>query len=258
MAQAGDTVTYTFSDGTSVTEDVSGVDEATVDFCDGAGGNSAAGGRVVNATIDLSNQPSLYIWVASPEIDGRYEGESGLAGEAPGSTEVSFSNTESSDSADEPFLVAAGGGASSSSDAARGGGAEGTPPPLGGSEPNSGVIPAEGAIDDQNRGLVSGGRTITGGGSGTFSNGEVQITYGASVGPDAPTNLSVSDTTVEDELTLNWDEASEAAGYFVYRAESSGAVKSDYTQIADVTAPPYTDTGLEDGEEFYYRVSSHD
>lgn len=74
----------------------------------------------------------------------------------------------------------------------------------------------------------------------------------------APTNLSVTSDTVEDELTLDWGETSNAAGYYVYRAESSGSSTADYTQVADVTAPPYTDTGLEDGERFYYRVSSHD
>jgi len=74
----------------------------------------------------------------------------------------------------------------------------------------------------------------------------------------APTNLAVTDDTVEDQLTLDWDETSNAAGYYVYRAESSGSSKSDYTQVADVTSPPYTDTALEDGERYYYRVSSHD
>jgi fibronectin type 3 domain-containing protein len=75
---------------------------------------------------------------------------------------------------------------------------------------------------------------------------------------NTPTNLSVTDASTEDELTLDWDVVTNASGYFVYRAQSSGSVKSDYTQIADVSGPPYTDTGLEDGEKFYYRVSAHD
>jgi len=82
----------------------------------------------------------------------------------------------------------------------------------------------------------------------------------ATTDPDitAPTGVTITDTSTADELTLDWTEDDNAAGYYVYRAESSGSTKSDYTQIADVTTPPYTDTSLEDGEKFYYRVSSHD
>jgi len=74
-----------------------------------------------------------------------------------------------------------------------------------------------------------------------------------------PSNVQITDATTEDGLTLDWDTSGTgASGYYVYRAESSGSTTSDYTQVADVTSPPYTDTGLEDGEQFYYRVSSHD
>jgi len=73
----------------------------------------------------------------------------------------------------------------------------------------------------------------------------------------APTNLQITDAETEDELTLDWDTVSNATGYFVYRAEQSGTTKADYTQVADVTGPPYTDTNLEDGERYYYRVSAH-
>jgi len=76
-------------------------------------------------------------------------------------------------------------------------------------------------------------------------------------GPSAPTNVQIIDDTTEDELTLGWDEVSDATGYYVYRAEQSGTTKADYTQVADVTTPPYTDTGLEDGERYYYRVSAY-
>lgn len=73
----------------------------------------------------------------------------------------------------------------------------------------------------------------------------------------APTNVQIIDDATEDELTLDWDEVSDATGYYVYRAEQSESTKSDYTQVADVTSPPYTDTGLEDGERYYYRVSAY-
>lgn len=75
---------------------------------------------------------------------------------------------------------------------------------------------------------------------------------------EAPSNVHFNDTSTEDELTLDWDEVSDAAGYNVYRAQSSFTDTSNATKVADVSSPPYTDTGLEDGEQYYYRVSSHD
>ena len=74
-----------------------------------------------------------------------------------------------------------------------------------------------------------------------------------------PSNVQITDAQTEDELTLDWDTVgTNANGYYVYRAEVSFNVASDATQVADVSGPPYTDTGLEDGEQYYYRVSSHD
>lgn len=74
----------------------------------------------------------------------------------------------------------------------------------------------------------------------------------------APSNVHFNDTATEDELTINWDGVANTSGYYVYRAEASGSTKTDYTQIADVASPPYTDTSLEDGENYFYRISSHD
>jgi hypothetical protein len=74
-----------------------------------------------------------------------------------------------------------------------------------------------------------------------------------------PSNLQITDAQTEDELTLDWDTAgTNANGYYVYRAEVSFNVASEATQVADVSSPPYTDTPLEGGERYYYRVSSHD
>lgn len=84
---------------------------------------------------------------------------------------------------------------------------------------------------------------------------EVQSLYDSYFIP-APSNIQFNDTQTEDELTLDWDEVTEATGYYIYRAQSSGSTTSDYTQVADVSSPPYTDTGLEDGERYYYRVTS--
>lgn len=223
MAQDGDTITYTYDsdlddniDLIPEQEDVSSVDQATVEYCDGAGGSSGdttvagTGGRVENATIDLSNKDTLYIFVAGLRF-GRYDGlaDAGISG--GGSTEITFSDTNQTDSSDEPFLVASAGGGSgwdsggfndaNSNGGARGGdgfggggAGEGVAPPVGGdgaADSNDTGSDGDGAIDDQNRGLVSGGTTITGGGSGPDTNAEVRISYGVSA-PDAPTNLTAT------------------------------------------------------------------
>ena len=67
-------------------------------------------------------------------------------------------------------------------------------------------------------------------------------------------NPRVSDASTEDELTLDWDQTTTSGDYEIYRAEVSGDSPNDYSLISTVGAPPYTDTGLEDGERFYYRV----
>lgn len=74
--------------------------------------------------------------------------------------------------------------------------------------------------------------------------------------PDAPSNLIINDSSTEGEITLDWTDNG-GSGFYIYRATSSGSSKSDYTQVADVASPPYTDTGLEDGERYYYRVSAY-
>ena len=77
--------------------------------------------------------------------------------------------------------------------------------------------------------------------------------------PPAPTNLTITDSSIENELSLGWDNVSDEDGYYVYRAESSGSTKTDYTQVADLAADTtsYTDTSLEDGERYFYRVSAY-
>lgn len=84
--------------------------------------------------------------------------------------------------------------------------------------------------------------------------GDVEITQPAA--PPAPSNVQVTDSSTEDEITLDWDAVSGATSYNVYRAQASGSSKSDYTLASEPTSPPYTDTGLEDGEQYFYRVAS--
>jgi len=76
---------------------------------------------------------------------------------------------------------------------------------------------------------------------------------------EAPTNVSTS--VSGDDVTISWDAADGASQYDVLRAQSSGSTASDYSTIATVTDDgsasfSVTDTGLEDGEKFFYRVES--
>lgn len=228
MAQDGDTITYTYTDGTSVAEDVSGVDEVIVDYLDGAGGGNGlhisgndlttggSGGRVENARIDVSDTSTIYIWVASAggfQVNGSGRYESNLqpppgAGGGGGSTEISLSDTTKSDSDDEPFLVGAGGGGggggSASASAGVGGSRVGELPPAGGDGGGGGEdgLDGDGAIDDQNRGLVSGGTTVKGGGSPAETDGEIQLSFEASVESGTTTTYTYSDgTSVEENIS---------------------------------------------------------
>ena len=79
--------------------------------------------------------------------------------------------------------------------------------------------------------------------------------------PSTPQNLSFTDTATEDELSFSWDSVDwggEQDSYQIYRAEASGATRSDYTQVATVAAgtTSYTDANLEDGERYFYRVGA--
>jgi len=296
MAQVGDTITYTYVDNFNSTghiepqsEDISSIDKIKVEYCEGAGGsdeavsNGGGGGRIDNVTVDVSSKNTLFIFVAGHDTSGRawrgrYNGGNGL-GYGGGSSEISFDSShpfENDNDADLPFLVGAGGGGSGSTegggfaDPSGSGGARegqsagnGSPgggfaPPLGG-DGSSTSTPGEGgeaAVDDQNRGfIIDSGTSIKGGGPANGGNGEIKITY-TTLAPPAPTNVQVIDSATEDELTIDWDTVSNATSYNVYRAQASGSTKGDYTLVAQPTSPPYTDTGLEDGEEYYYRVTS--
>lgn len=118
-------------------------------------------------------------------------------------------------------------------------------------------------------------------GTGNFSNTETGLTEGTtyyyragahnSAGwsygsessfttpPAAPSNLSAS-VVSGDQIDLAWtDNSSNEDGFYVYRAQASGTTTDDYTQVADLAADTtsYSDTGLEDGEQYFYRVASY-
>jgi hypothetical protein len=69
-----------------------------------------------------------------------------------------------------------------------------------------------------------------------------------------PSNLSVSNTS-SSQISLDWSNAS-FGGYSLYRDQNSGSTASDYSEIDKTSTSSYTDSGLEDGEQYYYRVGS--
>jgi len=68
-----------------------------------------------------------------------------------------------------------------------------------------------------------------------------------------PTNLSPTGTA-QREITLAWGQPRDATGYEVFRAESGGIDPQNDSPIDTTDTPPYTDTGLEDGEKYFYSV----
>jgi len=74
--------------------------------------------------------------------------------------------------------------------------------------------------------------------------------------PGVPSNPTFTDTSTQGELTVGWDEVNNGSTYRVYRATESGSTTAEYTQIAEVSGAPYTDTGVTGGEQYYYRISA--
>lgn len=72
----------------------------------------------------------------------------------------------------------------------------------------------------------------------------------------SPTSASASRVS-DSEIEIDWNEASSGAGYKIYRSQSSGSSLSDYTEVADVSSSPFTDSGLTNGESYYYRITSY-
>lgn len=59
-------------------------------------------------------------------------------------------------------------------------------------------------------------------------------------------------------IILSWSDVPDDAGYNIYRSQATGTTLSDYTQIDSVSTDTtsYTDTGLENGELYYYRIET--
>lgn len=70
---------------------------------------------------------------------------------------------------------------------------------------------------------------------------------------------SVSLTVVDnDQIDLSWDAVDDADEYDILRADASGSTRSDYTVAGTVgtNTTTYSDTTVEDGEQYYYRIDA--
>jgi len=69
--------------------------------------------------------------------------------------------------------------------------------------------------------------------------------------PDTPTGLTA--TAGDGQITLSWSASSGATKYNIYRKSGT-----QYPYLTQVTGTSYTDTGLTNGNTYYYKVSALD
>lgn len=75
---------------------------------------------------------------------------------------------------------------------------------------------------------------------------------------EQPSGVTFSDTSASGELTVSWDNSgSYTDGFYLYRSSERGTTLGESDRIADVGSPEYTDTSVEGGEQYYYRVTSY-
>ena len=87
-------------------------------------------------------------------------------------------------------------------------------------------------------------------GCGAATNASIADKSPASV-PAPPSDLSA--TAGDVAVTLKWTASSDATGYNVKRATTSGG---PYTQLAAPTSTGYTDSAVANGTTYYYAVAS--
>lgn len=65
-------------------------------------------------------------------------------------------------------------------------------------------------------------------------------------------NIAV-DATRDTAIDVSWADGDKADEYHIYRAESPGG---SYSQVGTASSRSHTDTGLENGKQYYYRVAA--
>ncbi|NLG29117.1 MAG: hypothetical protein GX557_14495 [Chloroflexi bacterium] len=69
----------------------------------------------------------------------------------------------------------------------------------------------------------------------------------------APLNVNASDATATNHISVTWSAVSGAYDYKVYRADTSGG---EYSYLGRSTANSYTDSTVERGRPYYYKVQA--
>lgn len=70
--------------------------------------------------------------------------------------------------------------------------------------------------------------------------------------PTVATGVAISEGTA-DSISITWEENKTATGYLIYRKKGSGS----YVYIASTTALSYTDTGLDSGTNYRYKLLTY-
>src|SRR6267154_3323234 len=88
--------------------------------------------------------------------------------------------------------------------------------------------------------------------AGAYSSGNGKGNGGGAGVPPAPTGLQTSAGNAQ--VRLSWSVSANAAGYYVKRSTTSGGL---YTQIAGTSSTSFSDTGVTNGTQYFYVVSSY-
>jgi fibronectin type 3 domain-containing protein len=283
--------TYTYT-GSSETVDTSDYDKVIADLY-GAGGEAGEDGGTepggdggiggyAEVEADLTGIDSMTVWVGGGNgtmwgLDDGGQGGSGsfgdlVGGNGAGSTAIDVG----SDKAAAGGGGGGGGGYDSGDEGGGGGGGAGggvgglgvndgedaqDGPGNGGDGGDGGVEQDFGGSSGEDGG--DGGYTAASSytvnestvGGGYTGNGEIVLQLGSV--PETPPNFSATPSGT-DSIDLSWDDVADEEGYRIYRSTDSGVTTSD-TQIADLAADTtsYTDTGLAEGEDYYYIIVAY-
>lgn len=250
----------TVSPNDTIDMDVGGGGEGVFGATGGSGGANGPGGSGGNGIDDggggggggytevLHNSSRELVAGAGGGGGGGSDEDSSFDGGdgGPGLVTSGSSLTGGGDGADSSNDDGAGGGGGAGYDGGSGGSADVGSGGTGGQSLTSGTV-----ISTTEGGGASGGSAQSNG-----SDGQVEITY-----EQQPDDLQA--TVVDgDQIDLTWEDTFvDEDGFNIYRAQTSGGdTTADYSQIDSVSAntTSYSDTGLEDGEEYYYRVTATD
>ncbi len=75
----------------------------------------------------------------------------------------------------------------------------------------------------------------------------------ASINVDVPINVSAEEIS-SSQINISWDAVSGATGYKIYQADASNGT---YTEIGEVSALFYNNTGLSASTEYFYKVRAY-